>query len=304
MLDSNLEKIYGDKLNSLFPDALFLTVAAGEESKEFENVKKLAQDLLNNGFTRYDVVIGFGGGMVTDLAGFVASIYMRGMRYVAFPTSLLGMVDAAIGGKTGVNLGAKNIIGTIYLADFVLIDPTLLKTFDDPKKMPGMGEVIKYAATIDASLFDDFEKEPLDLLTIITKSAQAKSNVVSEDLREGGVRKILNYGHTFGHAIESATDFALTHDQAISIGMVLANKVAQNLDKQKPDVGKKIKETLDKFRLPTELPSDLEVEGLVDLMKKDKKRRGDVIDYVIVTELGNAEIIPIKPKKLAELANS
>ncbi len=298
--DSNLEEIYGNQLKEMFPHALFLTVPAGETSKNFERVISLCEHLINENFTRSDVLIGFGGGVVTDLAGFVASIYMRGMKYVAVPTSLLGMVDAAIGGKTGIDFVAKNIIGTFYLADQVLMDPDVLKSFPDPKKMPGMGEVIKYAATIDKSLFDDFD--PFDLKTIIIKSAQAKVNVVEQDFRESGMRRVFNYGHTFGHAIEAAMDFKLTHDQAISIGMVLSNKVAQNLGKQDKEVGEKIKAALEQFALPTELPSELTLESLVELMKKDKKRTGDIINYVIATELGKSEILPMKPEELIKLA--
>ena len=303
--DSNIEQIYGKKIVKIFVGSGYiqptlLTVPAGEESKCFKTVMGLAEKLLNADFTRSDVVIGFGGGMVTDLAGFVASIYMRGMKYVAVPTSLLGMVDAAIGGKTGIDFIAKNIIGTFYLADFVLMDPHLLKSFPDPKKMPGMGEVIKYAATIDKTLFDDFDH--FDLKTIITKSVQAKVSVVEKDFRESGLRRILNYGHTFGHAIEAATDYKVSHDHAISIGMVLANKVAQNLNKQKSEVGDKIKATLGQFGLPTELPSELKIDDLVELIKKDKKRHADIIHYVIVPELGKAEIIPMKPEELVKLA--
>lgn len=298
--DSNLESIYGDQLKGMLPDALFLTVPAGETSKNFERVISLCEHLLNEEFTRADVLIGFGGGVVTDLAGFIASIYMRGMKYVAVPTSLLGMVDAAIGGKTGIDFIAKNIIGTFYLADYVLMDPDVLKSFPDIKKSPGMGEVIKYAATLDKSLFDAFD--PFDLKTIITKSAQAKTSVVEEDFRESGRRRVLNFGHTFGHAIEAVMDYKMTHDQAISIGMVLANKVAQSLGKQKPEVGDKIKQTLEQFALPVDLPSDLQLDQLVEYIKKDKKRTGDTINYVISTELGQAEILRIKPEELVKLA--
>lgn len=297
--DDNLEKIYGNQLKEMFSEALFLTVPADEASKNFERVISLCEHLLNEGFTRSDVLIAFGGGVVTDLAGFVASIYMRGMKYVAVPTSLLGMVDAAIGGKTGIDFVAKNIIGTFYLADQVLMDPNVLKSFPDPKKMPGMGEVIKYAATIDKTLFDDFD--PFDLKAVIIKSAQAKTNVVEQDFRESGRRRLLNYGHTFGHAIEAAMNYELTHDKAISIGMVLANKVAQNLGKQDKEVGDKIKTTLERFGLPTELPSELTLESLAELIKKDKKRVGNIINYVIVTELGKSEILPIKPEELVKL---
>lgn len=301
--DSTIDQIYGETIKNQFPNALYLVVPEGEESKSFKQVMELAEKMLQRGITRHDVMIGFGGGMITDLAGFLASIFMRGMNYVVIPTTLLGMVDAAIGGKTGIDFHGKNLIGTIYLADTVFIDPDFLKSFPDPKKLHGMGEIIKYAATIDASLFDDFEKDELDLKTIIQKSAQAKVDVVNQDAKEGGIRKILNFGHTFGHAIESAMEYKLSHDQAISIGMVLANKVAQNLGKQAVKTGEQIKTALKKFDLPTELPTELTLNNLVDLMKKDKKRKGDQIDFVIVTEPGKTEIIPLKPEELVKLAN-
>jgi len=298
--DSNLESIYGDRLKAMFPEAAFLTIPAGETSKNFERVISLCEHLLKEEFTRADVLIGFGGGMITDIAGFVASIYMRGMTYVAVPTSLLGMVDAAIGGKTGIDFIAKNIIGTFYLAEQVLIDTEALKSFEDPKKMPGMGEVIKYAATIDKTLFDHFD--PFELEAVIIKSAQAKTKVVEQDFKESGRRRVLNYGHTFGHAIETATDYHLTHDQAVSIGMVLANKVAQSLGKQDKEVGEKIKSTVEQFGLPSDLPSDLHLNHLLEYIKKDKKRTGNTVHFVIVPELGKAEIMPMKPEELIKLA--
>ncbi len=300
--DSTIDRIYGEEIKANFTNALYLVVPEGEESKDFKTVIDLSEQLVKNGVTRHDVILGLGGGMVTDLAGFVASIYMRGMNYVVMPTTLLGMVDAAIGGKTGIDFHGKNLIGTIYLADFVLIDPDFLKSFPDPHKLHGMGEVIKYASIIDISLFENFEKEPIDIVTIIEKSAQAKTNVVMQDLREGGMRKILNFGHTFGHAIELAMNFKLHHDKAISIGMVLANQVAQNLGKQDAEVGNKIKNTLEEFGLPTELPAELTLNELANLIKKDKKRKGETIDFIVVTKLGKTEIIPLRPEELIQLA--
>jgi len=278
-----------------------LAVVAGETSKRLAVVKQLASEMLNEGVTRADVVVGFGGGMVTDLAGFVASIYMRGMPYIAIPTSVVGMVDAAIGGKTGVNLEAKNILGTFYPAELVLIDPSFLDDAPDVAVRCGMAESIKYAATLDASLADDLMKDKPDLDEIITKSAQAKADIVSQDLRESGLRKVLNFGHTFGHAIEQMSEYKLSHGEAISIGMVLANKAAQKLGKQSKETGDRIKELIEKFNLPTELPEDMTVESLVDLMKKDKKRIGDKITFIMVPEMGKYEMLEMKPEELVEL---
>jgi 3-dehydroquinate synthase len=221
---------------------------------------------------------------------------------VALPTSLIGMVDAAIGGKTGIDFHGKNLIGTFYLADFVLVDPNLLKSFSDQIQMPGWGEIIKYACIKDPSIFDELAHDPLGLNKIIEKSIQVKVDIVNQDLKESGPRRTLNYGHTFGHAIEAATDFQLTHDQAISIGMCLANRVAQKLKKQDPKTAEKIQSTLKTFNLPTEFPKELTLTDLTDLIKKDKKRQGDIINFVIVPILGKAETIPLKPDELVELA--
>jgi 3-dehydroquinate synthase len=300
--DANLEKIYSEKLTKTIPRSFILGMPSGEKSKDIKTVMSLAEELLKNEIGRSDVIIGFGGGMPTDVAGFLASIYMRGIRYVAIPTSLLGMVDASIGGKAGIDFIAKNILGSFYLPEIVLIDPNFLKSFADPKKMPGMGEVVKYAAIADTSLFKDFKKDPLDLNTIIKKSVKTKVDIVKQDFEEHELRKILNFGHTFGHAIESALDYKISHDQAISIGMVIANRIAQNLNRQNPLTGSKIRIALEQFGLPTELPKGLQIEDLVEYIKKDKKRHGDKIWFIIVPELGSAEIVPLKPEELIKLA--
>ncbi len=301
--DQHVDLIYRKELENQFPDALILTVPAGEESKCFEKVMELSRVMIEIGFTRKDLVIGFGGGMITDLAGFIASIYMRGIDYIAMPTSLLAMVDAAIGGKTGIDFHAKNIIGTFHLAEYILIDPELLKSFDQPELMPGMGELIKYGCIIDPKLFKHLQSDQPNILTIIERSVKNKVEVVNADIKEGSRRKILNYGHTFGHAIEAEMRYEISHDHAISIGMVLANKVAHNLGKQPKKTGEKIKKTLKKYHLPINLPHAITIESLTEWIRKDKKRSGDFIDFIIVSEIGKTEIVKLTPEQLVELAN-
>lgn len=301
--DQHVDLLYRKALEKQLPEALILTVPAGEESKCFAKLMELCAALIKAGFTRQDVIIGFGGGMITDLAGLTASLYMRGIPYIAMPTSLLAMVDAAIGGKTGIDFHAKNIVGTFYLADTILIDPDLLQTFDQPHLMPGMAEVIKYGCIMDTTLFEHLQKPDPDLLTLIEKSVCDKIEVVSADVKEGNRRKILNYGHTFGHAIEAEMHYEISHDHAISIGMMLANQVAQNLGKQSSEIGEKIKKTLEKFHLPTKLPHAITIESLVSWMKKDKKRQGIYIDFIIVPEIGKSEIVKLTPDKLIELVS-
>ncbi len=300
--DTNIGDIYKDKLMEFFPEAQTLSVVAGDVSKRLAVVNQLAKELLDVGFTRYDVIVGFGGGMVTDLAGFVASIYMRGVPLILIPTSFVGMVDAAIGGKTALNLEAKNILGTFYPAELILIDPDFVHGLTYHHIATGIAEVIKCAATLDKSLVKDLMQEEIDLETIITKSVNAKVNVVNQDMMESGLRKVLNFGHTFGHAIEQASEYKLMHGEAISIGMVISNKIAQKLGKQKPETGKQIVDLLKKFKLPYEMPTGFKVEDLVELIKKDKKKHDGKITFIIAPEMGRFEMIEFTPEELVKLA--
>jgi 3-dehydroquinate synthase len=301
-IDYNLERLYGPQLRKLIPNALHLVLPAGETNKTMSTVIDMAAKMINGGFTATDVMIGFGGGMVTDLAGFLASIYMRGMHYVAVPTSLMGMVDAAIAGKTSVDYIAKNILGTIYPARFVMIDPGFLKHFVENNRMPGLAEVVKFAAIHDETIFKDLESKKLNLTTLIKKSVNAKVEITGKDLKDSGHRKILNFGHTFGHAIESFTRYVYSHDQCVSMGIVIANRVAQKLNLQKPAVGEKMKETLERFNMPTELPPNVRIDELLDWIKKDKKRKGNKIAFIVVPKLGQAKIVPMTAEEIIKLA--
>ncbi|MBN2306479.1 3-dehydroquinate synthase [Candidatus Peregrinibacteria bacterium] len=299
--DSNLNEHYRERLAEVFRDAIVLVVAAGEDTKNPLDAANLVKELSKHEFDKGDVVTGFGGGMVTDLAGFVASTYKRGAHYTAIPTSLLAMVDAAIGGKTGVNVAAKNDMGTFYLAEHVLLDAELLKTLPKREFNSGMAEVIKYAATLDASLAKDLMRDELDLDTILEKSARAKVSVVQQDVKEDRLRQVLNFGHTFGHAIESQSDYALLHGEAISIGMIQANKVAQKLGKQQPETDQMIRRLLERFELPIELPKDMTVEDLLPYIVRDKKKSGKEISFIIAPEMGKYEMLKLTPEELMKM---
>ena len=264
--DTNVGELYKKQLADVFPGAITLSVPAGENTKSLASVKQLCGELLNDGYTREDIVIGFGGGMITDLAGFVASIYMRGIPFIAVPTTLLAMTDAAIGGKTGINLEAKNILGTFHPAEFILLDIEFLKTLPDREFQSGLAETIKHAATLDASLAEDLMADEVDLEAMVQKSAQVKINIVESDPKEKSARKVLNFGHTFGHAIEESSKYDLLHGEAVAIGMLFANKVAQKLNKQTEETGKKIQEMLDKWKLPSEFTSGIYASKLIDLI--------------------------------------
>lgn len=302
ILTTNLNKIYGREIKKLLPGSLVLPVQSGENAKNIRTLLSLAGEMLRASITRRDVVIGFGGGMITDLAGFLAAIYMRGMSFVNLPTTLLCMADAAIGGKTGIDFKAKNTLGVFYPAEVVLCDLDLIKSLPPRDLKSGMGEIVKYAPILDPSLFKDLEKRPLNLDKIITKCIKAKIRIVHQDPREKHLRKILNYGHTFGHALETKTHYALTHGEAISVGMALSNRIAQKLGKQSKTIGEKIERTLTRAGLPTKLPKGITVNQLTGLIAKDKKRVGNQIAFIIVTEMGKPEMLKLTPKELVKLA--
>lgn len=299
--DTDVAKFYHDQIHKALPEADILVVETGEKSKTMRTAEVLCEDLLENGYGRDSLVIGLGGGMVTDLAGFVASIFMRGVDYIAVPTSLLAMVDAAIGGKTGVNSTAKNSIGTFYPAKEVIVDKSFLKTLPERELKTGMAEVIKYSAVLDPSLVKDLRTKKVNYSTLITKSISAKVRVCNKDLKEGGLRKVLNFGHTLGHAIEYLTKYRLTHGEAISIGMVLANKVAQKLGKQTEADGETVTGLLREQGLPTELPRNIALKDMIEMVYRDKKMEGQEVAFVLSRGAGKNEIIKLKPAELKKL---
>jgi 3-dehydroquinate synthase len=264
---------------------------------------QLCEKLLKNGFTRSGIILGIGGGVITDLAGFVASIYLRGVRYIAVPTSLLAMVDAAIGGKTGVDLSAKNSVGTFYPAELVMIDTHFLKTLPKREMKCGMAEIIKYAATLDAGLIKVLTKKKLNLPLIINRSVVLKVQIVNQDLKEFGLRKVLNYGHTFGHAVEQFSNYQLNHGESISIGIILANQVARKLKKQSAKTEQQIKNLLQQYKLPTQLPKGIKKNDLTKFIRKDKKLKANKITFILSTGLGKYTMMEISIKDLIKLIN-
>lgn len=299
--DTNVAGIYHDRIKSALPEADIFVTEAGEKSKTMKVAEALCADLLEAGFTRKDVVVGLGGGMITDLAGFVASVYMRGVPFIAMPTTLLAMIDAAVGGKTGVNLGAKNIIGTFYPAEAVLVDQAFLKTLPEREMKTGMAEAIKYATILDASLERDLIANQPDLRPILEKSIAAKVQVCNEDLKESGLRKVLNFGHTFGHAIEYLSRYKLTHGEAISIGMVLANKIAQKLGRQSKAHGDRISEMLKKHGLPTEVPKYIKLKEVIEMVYRDKKMDGQKVTFILSLGMGQHKIVKLTPDELMKM---
>lgn len=289
--DENVSRLYGKD----FPSFPVLTVPAGEESKTIQTISDLGSGLLISGIDRSGFILAIGGGVVCDLAGFLAAIYMRGIRCGYVSTTLLAQVDASTGGKNGVNLGGvKNIIGTIRQPDFVICDPEMLCTLPDDEFMSGLAELIKTAIIGDKGLFELLEqhKEAIlerdtELLEIlISRAVRFKATVVSEDETEKGLRRILNFGHTFGHAIEM--ERKLKHGFAVAAGMELAayysfeNGICNREDMQR------IINMIRQFGLSDDIL--IPVDSMQKLIVHDKKRSGDDINFVFTCGPGNAVV--------------
>jgi len=269
-----------------------LLIGDGEQHKTLETVEQLCRDFARMGLTRSDVVIGVGGGMVTDVAGFAAAVWHRGVAVVHVPTTLLGMVDAAIGGKTGVNLpaldgvGGKNLIGAFWQPRAVLCDLDALATLPPRELRCGRGEMAKYHFLTGDDLL------ALDVPERIARCIEIKAAVVATDEREGGRRALLNYGHTLAHALEIATGHEIAHGDAVAVGLVYAAHLAHHLGRIDAD---RVQQHYDVVRgvyeLATDLPADVDAERLVQLMAGDKKVLSDGLTFVLDGAAG-VEVVP------------
>jgi len=280
-------------------EALLAEVPNGEDSKRIEVAAFCWQIMGQASFNRDDSVIGLGGGATTDLAGFVAATWLRGVRCVLIPTTLLGMVDAAVGGKTGVNTAeGKNLVGSFYLPEKVLIDLDTLQTLPRNDLVAGMAEVVKYGFIAEPDILDLILEAPaaaIDpnselLQQLVERSVAIKSRVTEQDFREAGEREFLNYGHTLGHAIEHAERYQWRHGAAVSIGMVFAAELGQlagHLSEQ--DVAKH-REVLAILGLPVSYRGD-RWNQLLDTMQRDKKSRSGVLRFVVLNEIGRPAIM-------------
>ena len=256
------------------------------------------------GFTRTDAVIGVGGGAVTDVAGFVAACWLRGVRVVQVPTSLLGMVDAAVGGKTGVNIAAgKNLVGAFHPPAGVLCDLTTLDTLPPADLTAGLAEVVKCGFIADPAILDLIEADgpAAHLRELVERSVRVKARVVSEDLRESGLREILNYGHTLGHAIEKHEGYRWRHGHAISVGLVFAAALARHAGRLAAPVADRHRTILTALGLPVTYPAAA-WPALRDAMRVDKKTRGATLRFVVLDELARPGILTAPPDDLLEAA--
>lgn len=280
--DSGVPKEYSEAIAAQCKAPFIKTVPMGEESKSLSVFGELCKAMLEHGFDRSDCVVAVGGGVVGDLAGFAAASYMRGIDFYNVPTTVLSQVDSSVGGKTAVNFGKiKNVIGAFYQPKAVLIDPDTLETLSQRHFSNGLAEAVKMSLTFDGKLFELFEKADAheNIEEIIIRSVKSKAAVVEQDEKEAGLRKVLNFGHTMGHAIESAEEMGkLYHGECVSLGMLpmCSEKVRERLEA-----------VLKKLGLPTEYHGDM--EKLVFAASHDKKFSGEKVTVITVPEIGTFE---------------
>jgi 3-dehydroquinate synthase len=301
--DATVDRLHGPPVRSALAiaPADVLTVGPGESAKSLETVGRIWDWLAARRFPRDGVVVAFGGGVVGDLAGFVAATWMRGVDFVQVPTTLLAMVDSSVGGKTAINLAAgKNLVGAFHQPIAVLADLALLDTLPPREYAAGLAETLKYGAIVDRAFFDWLEahaadllaREPAALAEAVRASCAHKAAIVARDERESGDRALLNFGHTFGHAIEAATGFsAVNHGEAVAIGMVLAARLSARLGRAPAEDAHRLERLLARLGLPISLPDGLDPTALLAHMRLDKKVAAGRLRLVLWRGIGRAEVV-------------
>ncbi|MFA7220753.1 MAG: 3-dehydroquinate synthase [Synergistaceae bacterium] len=298
--DDNVDRIWSERITESLKSSGFVVsrhvIPNGEVSKNIENYIKILSFLSDNKLSRGDTLFALGGGMVGDIAGFAASTYLRGIRFVQIPTTLLAMVDSSVGGKTAVNLDSgKNQAGTFFQPDLVVCDPDLLSSLPDYIFRDGCAEVLKYGVIADGRLFDML-KGPMGphLEEVIERCLTIKSRLVYEDEFDTGPRQLLNFGHTFGHAVEKCSGYEVSHGKAVAIGMVVAGHIAEKMGVCSSDCCIKIKDMVTSLGLPHK--TDLSDAELLSAMTSDKKRSLEEVTLVLPEEIGSCVLkkIPVK----------
>ncbi len=302
--DTNVGAIYGNR----FSDFDIITLGTGEGIKNLSTVQYIYEQFLELGLNRDAFIVGIGGGVVCDITGFAAATFLRGLDFGFFATTVLSQVDASVGGKNGVNLNSyKNLVGTFCQPNFVVLDHNVLSSLDQREVKSGLAEVVKAAAIRDFALFERLEKNVDGLLALdrdaigdaIYSSVKVKADVVQADEKESSVRRLLNFGHTFGHAVELNSD--LTHGEAVSVGMVVAANISVSLGLLKQEAADRLEKLLQRCGLPTRKGFD--AQSAVDALGRDKKREGNNIHFVLLNGLGDALVRPISIQELTKVLN-
>jgi 3-dehydroquinate synthase len=307
--DSGVNPLYGamvkERLKQIAVPLDMIEIPAGESSKSMSTVLDVARQLIQLKVSRQSLLIALGGGVVGDLTGFIASIYKRSVPYVQIATTLVAQVDSSVGGKTGIDLPeGKNLLGTFYQPRAVLIDLSFLKTLSDKDFKNGLAEIIKYGIISDEEMLALLEQErdaviqrQLSVMkTLVERSCGIKAHIVEMDEQEGGLRRILNFGHTVGHALEAASDYRLTHGEAVAIGMVAAAEISYRLDYLDERSCERIVDVIKQYGLPTEIPGDFNTKEILGFMASDKKAVGAQLYFVLIKKIGvpfvTAEVPP------------
>lgn len=302
--DSNIYKLYADKMiNILERCGIYCRIfcfEAGEEQKNIKTLNKIYDFLIENSVERATPIIAMGGGVTGDLAGMAASTYMRGVPLIHIPTSLLAMVDSSVGGKTGINhKSGKNLIGTFYQPDAVITDVDFIDTLPDREFISSMAEIIKYGIIADKSLFEylveNYEnilkRDKKYILELVKRSVKNKVEIIEKDEKELSIRAVLNFGHTFGHALENVTNYRkYLHGEAVSIGMAVAARLSLNSKLCPEEEYDNIVKLIELYKLPSKVPEDLSAERLLNAMKLDKKVKNRSICYVLTKGIGKTII--------------
>lgn len=295
--DTNVSEIYLDDLKSQLKKLNFefhyYIIPAGEFSKSLKTVENIYEKLSSGLISKNDIIISLGGGVVSDISGFVASTYKRGIKLINIPTSFLAMIDASIGGKNAVNLNSgKNLVGSFYFPDLILIDYNFLNTLPKKELNSGISEAIKCGAIFDEKLFSILEKEKFEdnIENIIYRSILVKKKLVEEDRFDSGKRMLLNFGHTIGHAVESLCGYKnISHGEAVSVGMNAITKISEKLGLTGAGVSERVKNVCEKYSLPTQ--NNFPIDKLSEMILQDKKNFGEYINLVILKNIGNSFLL-------------
>lgn len=308
--DNNLKNLGDELLGKMRSGGLkcnMLILPAGEHTKSLNFIERAAKSLLKLKMKRDSCLIALGGGMIGDFTGFLASIYMRGIKYISVPTTLLAMGDSSVGGKTGVDMEeGKNLLGAFYNPEIVIMDPLLLKEMPERSYRYGLSEIVKHAVISDSKFFKFIEKnagailnrKPQVLKKLIAQSVKIKLRIVGRDPHEslnpkGDCRMLLNYGHTVGHALEKLSNYELAHGEAVSIGMVAENRLAVGKKLLKEIDAERIENLLKRLKLPTKIPAEYSDQELKRAMDMDKKNIGGKLCFALPIKIGKARIFQL-----------
>lgn len=310
--DANVAPLYAARVEDSLVESGYavhqVVIPAGEANKTIQTVQNLWQAFLESSLERSSTVIALGGGVTGDLAGFAAATYLRGVRWINLPTTLLAMADASLGGKTGADLPqGKNLVGAFHPPNLVLADPEVLGTLPSVELRSGLGEVLKQGVINDPALFDlasrpHITQDPGRLAEIVRRAMAVKIQVIEEDPFEKGRRAVLNLGHTIGHALELASGFQLRHGEAVAIGILLEARLAEKCGLAQPGLADRILTALEQVGLPTTIPTDLDRQAVLDSMRLDKKRQDGILRFALPKRIGEvAAGIEVSVQKVLEV---